>query len=155
MRSAGPEPFRALRCFAEWRRGLRENYRCALPDAAPLVDVALLLWLFFLVSSSFVLQPGIHISLPPAEFTGGAGYRGSVVAVSQEGLIFFNDERVTRESLPALLADAARANPEAGLLIEADRRVPNETLLELFNMATQAGITNVVVATRPLVDDAR
>ena len=145
------DSYRPLAFFERWRGRLRQGYRCRLPEAAALVDAALLLWLFFLAGSSYVIQPGIRISLPLADFVEGASYRNSVIAVSQEGMIFFDDERVPRESLPALLADAVRANPSGGLLIEADQRVSNRTLMELFNMAVEAGITNVVVATRPLV----
>jgi len=119
------------------------------------VDIALLVWLFFLVASSYVIQPGIRISLPPADFVEGASYRNCVIAVAQEGMVFFNDERVPRESLPALLADAVKADPSGGLLIEADQRVSHRTLMEVFNMAVNAGITNVVVATRPLVRGQR
>ncbi len=119
-----------------------------LIDAAPLADVALLIFIFFLARSPFVLQPGIVVDLPAAEFTSGTAYRGMVVTISQEGMIFFNDERTPHDGLASAFSQAIHENPDGVLIIEADSRVRNSTLVDIYNMAVAAGIKEAVLATR-------
>lgn len=117
-------------------------------DVVPLVSVTLLLLLFFMVHSPFVLQPGILLDLPESPFTAGARYEALVVTVSQEGLIFFNDERTPLEGLASAFAQAAHEKPQRPLLIEADSRVRHGTLVQIYNMAATVGIREIVLATR-------
>jgi biopolymer transport protein ExbD len=114
----------------------------------PLINVVLLLWLFSIVNSSFVLQPGIRMKLPAAPFTAGARYGTLVVTLTQEGLIFFNDERVNLDALSAVFAKSVSGKSPMPLLIEADGRIRYQTLVDIYNMATEAGFREVVLATR-------
>ena len=47
------------------------NYHFGWLGIVPLIDVVFLLLFFFLLSSTFVLQPGISVSLPFSRFTLG------------------------------------------------------------------------------------
>ncbi|NCC51593.1 MAG: biopolymer transporter ExbD [Spartobacteria bacterium] len=136
--------------ISKLQRRYRPENRIArgMVDAAPLADIALLVFLFFLASSSFILQPGITVELPASEFTGGARYGGMVVTISQEGMIFFNDERTPREGLASAFSQAVHDNPDGVLVIEADSRVRNSTLVDIYNTATASGIKEAVLATR-------
>ena len=122
-------------------------------DAAPLADIILLLFFFFILQSPFVIQPGIRVDLPGAEFTDGATYGSMVVTLSQEGLVFFNDERATLDGLGEAFKQSSHDRPDASLLIEADGRVRHEVLMRIYNMAREAGIREVILASR--IDDSR
>lgn len=117
-------------------------------EAVPLVNVVLLFLVFFMVQSPFVLQPGIIVNLPTSSFAAGAQYGALVVTISQEGLMFFNDELTSIEGLDAAFTQAALDSPDAPLVIEADGRVPHSTLVQVYNTAAAAGIKSVVLATR-------
>jgi len=117
-------------------------------DTTPLVDIVLLLFFFFISQSGFVLQPGIRVRLPASEFADGAPYSGLVVTISQEGLVFFNDERTTLEGLASAFERSAHERADATLLIQADGRVRHESLIRIYNMARSAGILDVVLANR-------
>ena len=134
-------------------RYLRRRYRPNLRlvhgplNSVSLVNVTLLVLLFFVVNSAFVLQPAIPLQLPAVPFVAGTRSGDLVVAISQNGLIFFNDERTTLEGLAPALVRQARARPEATLLIQADRRVDYGTLAAVYRMAVAAGIQEVAIAT--------
>ena len=117
-------------------------------EVAPWVDVVLLIVLFFIVNSAFVLRPGISMELPVSPMTDGARYDAMVVTVSQDNMVFFNDEKSTLDGLAAMLDEAAQKRPDASLVIEADARVQNRTLVDIYNMAAAAGIKRVTLATR-------
>ncbi len=63
-------------------------------DITPLIDVVLLLLIFFMLSSSFVFNPGVKVDLP--EYSSGETLQESdlVVTITEEGLYFYNDESV-------------------------------------------------------------
>ena len=67
-------------------------------DMAPLVDVILLLLIFFLLTSSFVFQPGIVVDPPtPGQSKGGVNDTRYVITATA-GLtpqIFFNDRALS------------------------------------------------------------
>jgi biopolymer transport protein ExbD len=132
------------------RRRFRPHYRLAAGflDAVPLINVVLLFFLFFMANSPFVLQPGIIVNLPASPFNSGVPYGSMVVTISQEGMIFFQDDRVTMEGLAEALAREAKERPDSTLLLEADGRVFNDTLVQVYNVAVAVGIEKVVLATR-------
>lgn len=116
--------------------------------AAVFLDAALLLLAFFLVTSRFVLMPGVRIDLPETPFRDGVGASAAVLTVAQEGTVYCNDERITMDALPESLAELLYRNPEAELIIEADRSIEYGTLVRIYNEAMAAGIRQVSLATR-------
>jgi biopolymer transport protein ExbD len=133
-----------------YRRRFHATHRSlrGLLAVAPWVDVVLLVLMFFVVNASFVIQPGVSLNLPAAELPGGARFGDLVVTIPQEGMFFFNDERMTLDGLAAALAREARARPDATLMVEADGRIAHQTLVRVYGMAHQAGLRDVVLATR-------
>ncbi len=134
---------------SRWRR-YQSKYRLAqgpVPVIA-LMNLALLLVLFLVVGSKIVLQPGMVINLPVAAFVSGAFYGNMVVTVTQEGQVFFNDDRTPLDRLGPALIDAVRKNREISMTIEADARVSYETIVRIMNLAAAAGVRQVNLATR-------
>ncbi len=123
--------------------------RIAVPlDAAAFFNVLLVGILYYLVQSPFVLQPGVQVDLPEAAFADGQSYDALVVAVSQEGMVFFNDRRVTLPGLRAEFLKALHDRPGRSLLVEADRRVSHGTLVNIYNLAMDCGVKRISLATR-------
>jgi len=115
----------------------------------PLVNLALLIMLFMLLHASFVRQPSSAVQLPNAAFLNGAPYGLMVVTLTQEGLFFFNDERMALDDLATAFSKAVRDRKATAITIEADIRVPYGVIMRVINMATAAGLQQVNLATRP------
>ena len=115
----------------------------------PLVNLALLIMLFMLLHATFVKQPAAAVQLPTAAFLGGAPYGLMVVTLTQEGLFFFNDERVALDDLATAFSKVVRDQKATAITIEADVRVPYGVILRVMNMATAAGLQQINLATRP------
>jgi biopolymer transport protein ExbD len=133
--------------FTSGRRRRRGLFRGFI-DVAALADVILLLFLFYLAHSSFILQPGISMDLPSMPFRDGTLDSAKVVTLTQEGLVFYDDERTTLDGLASAFAQARHDDPSTRLIIEADRRVPHGTLVAVYRMASEAGLQGVTLATR-------
>lgn len=114
----------------------------------PLLNVVLLLAMFVVMNSAFVMRPGIAVHLPSSPFVSGTQYSALVVTVTQEGQVFFNDERTTLDGLQSAFAQMAFEHPDMPLVVEADSRVPHSTIVRIYNMAMGVGIKKVLLATR-------
>lgn len=133
-----------------WRR-FRPKYRLR-PSPLPmiaLVNVALLIMLFVVWGSQIILRPGMIVQLPVAAFVSGTPYGTLVVTVTQEGLVFFNDDQIPMDRLGSALGHAVRKNKDAAMTIEADARVSYETIIRVMNMGAATGIRQINLATRP------
>jgi biopolymer transport protein ExbD len=111
-------------------------------------DASLMVLAFFLAVSPFVLQPGINISLPESQFTGGARFGSMVLSITRGGWFFFNDERLDAARLAPALERVANDRPGMPLIIEADERVAHGLVVQAWNAALEAGISDVSIATR-------
>ena len=114
-----------------------------------LVDVAFLLVFFLLLSSNFILQQGISISMPFSRFTLGPQTSRQIISISGGAVpaIYFQDQKVTMEQL-GLLLDAAKRKDQS-IIIKADRSTSYETVAEVANAALEHGITSVALAASP------
>src|SRR5213079_2092947 len=114
-----------------------------------LVDVAFLLAFFLLLSSNFILQQGISISMPFSRFTLGPQTTHQIISISGGAIpaIYFQDQRVTIEQLGPLL-DAAKRKDQS-IIIKADRSASYETVAAVTNAALEHGITSVALAATP------
>lgn len=134
--------------FRVVRRRFAGRYRRAVGpvEAVALLNVAALAGMVLWAAGRSVLRPGVRVALPEAPFSEGAPNGARTVALTQEGLCFFDDERVDYAELEGRLAAAGVEGP---LLIEADERTPHGRVVGIYGMAARAGIREVVLATRP------
>ena len=114
-----------------------------------LVDLAFLLAFFLLLSSNFILQQGISISMPFSRFSLGPQSNQQIISITGGAVpaIYFQDQRVTLEQLGPLL-DAAKRKDQS-IIIKADRSASYETVAEVTNAALEHGITSVALAATP------
>ncbi|MCS7062548.1 MAG: biopolymer transporter ExbD [Methylacidiphilales bacterium] len=128
-----------------------------LIELTPMIDVVLLLLVFFILSSALVAQPGIRVDLPRGLLA--AGYRSNewIITVALEAdskdrrearvLIFFNDQLVTLADLSSKLIEVNPQKENRTLVIKSDRFVPQGVLVDIMNIAIQGG-WSVILATR-------
>jgi len=114
-----------------------------------LVGVAFLVLFFLLLSSNFILQQGISVSMPFSRFTLGPQTSRQIISITGGAApaIYFQDQRVTMEQLGPLL-DGAKRRDES-IIIKADRSTSYETVVEVANAALEHGITSVALAATP------
>ena len=122
------------------------NYNFAWLVLVALVNVAFLLVFFLLLSSNFILQQGISVSMPFSHFTLGPQTNQQIISITGGTVpaIYFRDQRVTMEQLGTLL-DAAKREGQS-IIIKADRSTSYETVAEVTNAALEHGITSVSLA---------
>lgn len=106
---------------------------------APLLDAILLLLVFFLLGSNFILKSGVAVDLPFSESSLPVAERSHIVTIVPGETIryFFNENRVTLEELDLRLAESVEQSRQVILL--ADRRVDYGTVMSVSAMALKHG----------------
>ncbi|MDQ3204990.1 MAG: biopolymer transporter ExbD [Pseudomonadota bacterium] len=119
----------------------------------PLIDVILILIIFFVVTTTFDSRSVLRLELPRA--TGEAPSDTSQalsVLVNAEGRFFVDDSEVLRddlESLKATLAEVAGSDRERPVLLRADARTPHQAVVTAYDALGQLGFQRVMIATAP------
>ena len=109
-------------------------------DLTPMLDVVFIMLIFFIVTSSFVKEPGVEISKADA-VTMGPCDRGTIIfAVNAVGNIYYDKKQVPIERAYRLAEAARKEAPKANFVIQADVEAPTSVLDEL------------VTALKPLMD---
>ena len=113
-----------------------------------LIDVLFLLLIFFMVTSSFLEQPGMKLELPSALSAEVARIEKLVLYIGPEEEIVFNDRVVALDSLEHVMAEAIPRAEERTLVLKADRTVQHGTVVAVMDIAKRVGLEKLVVGTR-------
>jgi biopolymer transport protein ExbD len=123
--------------------------RGAVPLVAGAFNVVLLLVFFLLLSTSFLLQPGIAVELPVSRFLLPAMQDPLVVSVTggPGAAVYFEDRVVEPAQLGARL-DTRRAASRQ-VVIKADRDAPLALVAEVTETALERGFSVALAASLP------
>jgi biopolymer transport protein ExbD len=117
---------------------------------APLVDVLLLLLIFFLLTWNAARNENeLDVKVPKAsaakEKTAPIG--DVVVNVKADGNVVVNRRTLTATELTDLLKSLVQLNSEQAVIIRGDEAGAYKNIIGVLNICNEAGITNVAFAT--------
>jgi len=121
-------------------------------EITPLIDVVLLLLIFFMLTSSFVFNPGIKVNLP--SYSTGESMKPTdlVVTITKSYEVFFQGEYMSPindfDQLKRKFRDAVDDTDEPRLIVESDAAVPLGKVVEIMAMARDEGFQEVNIATK-------
>jgi len=118
-------------------------------DVAPMADVVFLLLIFFMLSTSFVVQPGIQVRLPKAVTSEIQLKKDLILTITTENVLFLNEEIVTLDELGEALQAAFAQRKDRILIIKADMEVKHGMVVQAMDIAKMNGADRLVIATEP------
>ncbi|KRG70993.1 ExbD/TolR family protein [Pseudoxanthomonas dokdonensis] len=124
-------------------------------NLVPLIDVILVLIIFFVVTTTFDSRSMLQLQLPSA--TGepvAAQARALSVLVNADGHYFVDDQEVLRTDIDALkqtLSAVAGRDRQRPVLLRADARTPHQAVVTALDALGQLGFHKVNIATAPEV----
>ena len=117
---------------------------------APLVDVLLLLLIFFLLTWNAARNENeLDVKVPKASAAKekSAPIGDVVVNVQADGNVVVNRRTLTPAELTDLLKGRVQLNAEQAVVIRGDETGAYKNIIGVLNICTEAGITNVAFAT--------
>lgn len=118
-------------------------------NVTPMVDVVLVLLIIFMVVTPMMVSQGIQ--LPNGKHVGPVREqdRAKTIALTETGLLFYEQEPVSEEALQEHLRELFRTNPATQVVLRADRRVVYGDVHRILDIASGAGFHNLALLADP------
>ena len=116
-----------------------------------LIDVVLLLVIFFMVSTSFVRETELKVQLPEASAEAPASEAPAMeIVIDTDGNYFLNGEALV-EARPEVLQRAIRKiygdERDIPVTIRADARATHQSVVWVMDVAGKMGFVNITIVT--------
>ncbi len=117
-------------------------------NIAPLIDVVFLLLIFFMLSSHFVTQPGIKLTLPTA-VTGKLHLEEDIIIfITRDSNLYLNEEEISlKELLDKLRVKVGKAKKKT-VIIKADEKIDLGLAVRVMDIAKQAEVEGLIISTK-------
>ena len=111
-------------------------------DMTPMVDVMMLLVIFFMMTTAFVtVYPGFAVNLPQASAEKQAE-KQLVVQIAQDGRIALSGQPIAKEELAAALSGTGKTT----VSVQADKEVSHGRVVEVMDEIHKAGVSKLAIA---------
>ncbi|MBM4171896.1 MAG: biopolymer transporter ExbD [Ignavibacteria bacterium] len=112
-----------------------------------LTDIVMLLLIFFLLTSQFVIQTGVKVKLPGAQHNEQASQTRMIVTITEQNRVFLGSEEVNIDKLAGKLEIIKNTTSENNLLIRADKSVKIDLVIRTIDVAKGIGIDRFTIET--------
>lgn len=122
-------------------------------NITPIVDVALVLLIVFVVTSSLILSKSIQVELPRAATGTETAVGLLTLSVARNGDVYLNGQPANLDDIPRAVAEArTRLQPGQTLsgFVSADVQAPYGRFAEVVDRLRLEGITEIALDTKPL-----
>lgn len=129
---------------------LKRNKRkelVSLIDLAPMTDMVFQVLLFFILSSSFIVEPGIRVNLPKSQTSEVQVQQKLMITVNKDQQIFIENKVVPLENLEEKIKLLLPYYSEKLVIIRADKSVPHGLVVKIMDIAKLAGAEKLAIAT--------
>ena len=130
---------------------IRDHRAYDEPDInlVPLIDVILVLIIFFVITTTFDARTGLKLELPRATGEATKGSDPLDVLVNADGRYFVEDREVLREgadALKATISEVGGADRERPVMLRADARTPYQAVITAQEALGQLGYRRILLA---------
>jgi len=138
----------------------KSRIKSGLASISPWLDMVLLLFFFMFTEGRVVLQPGVIVNLPVANFEEGVASDMIAVVLSLDNpdgvseIVFFDDEPYVANDaermseLKRAFGEYSAYHDETALTIYADEKIAHGTVSKIVQIARDVGLERVNMGTR-------
>lgn len=112
-----------------------------------LTDIVLLLVIFFLLTSQFVILTGVKVKLPGSQTQEQSEPTKLIVTITSEGTIYAGQEQTGMDQLAEKLNAIKSTTSETSLIIRADKTVQIDLVIKVIDAAKSVGIGKFTIET--------
>jgi biopolymer transport protein ExbD len=117
-------------------------------DLTPMLDVVMIMLIFFIVAGSFVREIGIEVARKPTSSAeSDAPSQNIIVQIAANDEIWIKGRRIDARAVRANISRLRAENPKASVIIKANNKSTVEPVVSVVDSAREAGIYNVSLST--------
>lgn len=113
-------------------------------NVTPLLDIVFIMLIFFIVTATFIKEPGVEVTRPEAQTAEDQRLVSILVAIDAQNTIWINREKVAVDGVRASVERLRRENPRGSAVVQADGSAHTEYLVDVLEQIRAAGIQDVV-----------
>jgi len=118
-------------------------------NMTPLIDVMLVLLVIFMITAP-LMSSSLKLDLPKSDAAAPSDQPQFIaVAITQDGALYFGDEKVSPATFGERIAQAAKGNPQIEVQLRADKTVPYGRVAELIGVVQKAGLNRIAFVAEP------
>ena len=119
-------------------------------DLTSLIDVVLLLVIFFMLTTTFVnLENRVEVNLPSGDFAAAEPSENIIVSVTENNIIYLNGKLIDPLKLTENVAAELKKEPEKIVVLEADKNVLHGKVIRVMDLLKKGGAEKIAIATQP------
>jgi len=129
----------------------RKPRRSPVINIISLIDILVVLLIFYIATTVFKKsEPKITITVPKSTQAKSTNSTPpSIIFVTAESKIFFDDTPVEPENLGALLKSKVASNPDFKVAMKADTKAPFGVIAQVMDAAHEANISDLSTFMNP------
>lgn len=113
-------------------------------DLTPMLDVVMIMLIFFIVAGSFVRESSIEVERKPTSSASSDEPSDNItVQISASDDIWIKNRRIDTRAVRANLSRMRAENPKASVIIKAHNKSTVSVLATVIDSSREAGIYNV------------
>lgn len=117
-------------------------------DMTPMLDIVFIMLIFFIVTTSFVVETGVDVNRPKASTAELKKKNSIMVAITENGDIYIDKRVVDMRSIRAHIERLKIQMPESGVVIVSDKNAKTKYLVYAMDQIKLAGISNIAIAAK-------
>jgi biopolymer transport protein ExbD len=117
-------------------------------NVTPLMDIVFIMLIFFIVTSTFVKEPGVDIDRPSAQTGKERKFATILVAVTIDNEIWINKEKVELDEVKSTVEALKAENPKGTAVVQIDKGAQSRYFVEVVNQIRSAGVDDIAVSTQ-------
>ncbi len=112
-------------------------------NVTPLVDIALVLLIIFMVTSYIIAQPSMKVALPRASNAEATQAQTFGITLTKNKGVFLNDRLVSEKELGETLSKKTLTQPDLQVVLSADQTVSHGEVIHLLDLVRGAGVSKI------------
>ena len=116
-------------------------------NVTPLMDIVFIMLIFFIVTSTFVKEPGVDVQRPEAQTAKVRKLASILVAITADNEIWINKEKVELDQVKINVESLKQENPKGTAVVQVDAKADSRYLVEVVDQIRAAGVEDVAVST--------
>ena len=116
-------------------------------NLTPMLDVVFIMLIFFIVTATFIKQPGLDVLRPEARSAQPKPLVSVLIAVGEAGDVWIDKKQVELDKVRSHIERLHAENPKGGIVIQVDREAKIKAVRAVLEAARDAKVLDVALAT--------
>ena len=116
-------------------------------DLTPMLDVVFIMLIFFIVTASFIKEPGVDINRPEAKTARTKTHANIFVAINSNNEVWIDKAKYELKDVKLQIEKMYAENPKGAVIIQVDKEANAKTFASVLDSAKASGILDISLAT--------